>query len=284
MSSINTDFFSEDNIGSGYAIYLLPVSAVAIWPEKVNGKYINDVELVGGYAWNLLKFTKNTLGIKIDYFNSKGMRRAEHKIRGVLPKHRLDITQELLGFDRRDKFICLFEFMNGNKILLGTPDHPIKIEYDADSGAAPPDLNHYGININWTDDVQAPAYDTDVWVKNCDPVTIYVDGEFYGSFAPGSRVDIEVDSIFLFHYHYKDPSGIHTLIEDFEPHTFTRAASLNGIGVQSAGIEYIWYSKDQLNWIQLNPPVNFAIGETLYWRIQKQQGSNSGNFSAYGNY
>lgn len=133
---------TESNMGGLVTLEVIKASHVVSLPDAVNGVIYGDIVLAEGTGFVTWYGTDETLNIRSSIKEAVEGTVANNRLPFIISKDRPEIKY-MLDNAREDEFIVKYTDANGQVKLFGTPESPLKFQYDHGSGAERSDKNGY---------------------------------------------------------------------------------------------------------------------------------------------
>ncbi len=260
LFNINSDEFTQDNLGGGKRLLFVPVADV----ESISPIWRNSIEssivLKPGKQFYELIFILDTLRFKENRKVSSGATTYTVTITGILPKSRVELYAMLQNFDSK-RFILVYVDKNGTQRLVGSIRNPaIFNDSDANDGGRTEIRNELVVEFNWLNDKPALYY-----------------GKMLDVFQPSDF------KVYAAEYKIKNLSLGETVFEMPEE-IFFKPMLLNSISNASSGVVSHEYNIDNNGFVPAVFPINVNVGTGFILRTTCLPNTSDASYRLNGQY
>jgi len=135
-------FSRSGNLGGIVTLKVARAEDVLSIPEPVGGVIPGDITFLAGRGFATWSATLETKSLRSTARSSREGTIKSNQLSFLLPKDRSSIKTQLDNCES-DEFIVLYRDGNGNQILFGRKESPVRFQYDYNSGDAFASFNNY---------------------------------------------------------------------------------------------------------------------------------------------
>lgn len=132
-------------MGGIQKIYPIPVSIIDAFDDVYNAE-INNFTILEGLNYDFLYVIKDMIKFSQEKKESADGTYYETRLEVFTPTDRIEL-QRLVNTFETTHYIVVYQDNNGYYKVIGTPDEPLNIEADLDSGQIESGLNGYKITF-----------------------------------------------------------------------------------------------------------------------------------------